>query len=159
MPGVQTYIPSVAETGQQPSSEMAGHAQNQPPKEHVARVAALIASGKLSSAKAELDSLQRSYPASPQVRQLRRQWDSQNAGMVRESAGKKEETPKADLRQQEEEWNHRVAALLARGQYGESRRRRESMARGKSREPGCTGYWIQDFRDSAPPEYLCVRHG
>jgi len=120
MPGVQTYIPSVAETGQQPSSEMAGHAQTQPPKEHVARVAALIASGKLSSAKAELDSLQRSYPASPQVRQLRRQWDSQNAGMVRESAGKKEETPKADLRQQEEEWNHRVAALLARGQYGEA---------------------------------------
>jgi len=142
-PGMQTPISSVAEIRQQPVLEIKARASNQPPKEHAARIAALMNAGQLSYVKTESDNLQPSHPASLQVRQPRRQWEPQNTGLAQESAGKKEETLKADLRRREEEWSRRLAAIMARGQYGEA--------------AGVLNQWLADNPASAAAQDMGAR--
>jgi serine/threonine protein kinase len=91
-----------------------------PPKEIVSLISALVSSGKLPSAKVELDRLQRIYPRAPAVMQLRQQWELKNTILNQERTRKEEEQTKAAWKQREDEWSHRVGALLTRGQYGEA---------------------------------------
>ncbi len=102
-----------------PSGDIA-NAGNQPAQDLLSRISTLIAAGKLSSAKAELDKMQRSFPSAPQIVQLRKQWEFQSAAMAQEKMRHKEALLNAGARRLEEEWNRRLSTLLARGQYGEA---------------------------------------
>jgi tetratricopeptide (TPR) repeat protein len=116
----QTTTPVVRGLQQTSSSEQKESLVNQPPQELVSRISGLIGSGKLQIAKAELDKLQRIYPSAPRVLQLRRQYEARNSIVTQERTQKEEEQLKAARQQKEDEWNRRLTALLARGQYGEA---------------------------------------
>jgi serine/threonine protein kinase len=93
---------------------------SQPPKELVSQISALISAGKLPSAKVELDRLQRIYRITPAVLQLRQEWELRNSILNQERTRKEEDQTKAARKQREDEWSHRIGALLTRGQYGEA---------------------------------------
>jgi hypothetical protein len=93
----------------------------QPPPESVMRISTLINSGKLQTAKAEIDQLQRSYPGSSRISALRRQWQAKDAAATQEQTFKDQEQQlNATRRQKEDEWNRQAAALFANGKYNEA---------------------------------------
>jgi hypothetical protein len=117
-------VPSSGEAQQKSPDAKNGIAAMQPPPESVARIAALIDSGKLQTAKTELDKLQRAYPNAPQVYALRKRWQAKvtvkESSENLEKARKEEERLTAARRQREEEWNRQLAALFSRGKYVEA---------------------------------------
>jgi serine/threonine protein kinase/tetratricopeptide (TPR) repeat protein len=119
-PVPQTTLPAAKGLQQTSSGEQEESYVKQPPQEVVSRISGLIGSGKLQLAKAELDKLQRIYPSAPRVSQLRRQYEAKNSIVAQERIQKEEERLKATRQQKEDEWNRRLAALLASGQYGEA---------------------------------------
>ena len=87
-------------------------------KERIGRVAFLIDSGRLQQAKAELDKLQQTYPAMPDVLTLRRRLQ---AKLAAEERGQKEEEQQIKMRRQrEEDLGRQASDLFARGKYGEA---------------------------------------
>lgn len=92
----------------------------QPPQESVSRISALINSGKLQTAKAEIDQLQQAYPGSSRVSAMRRQWQAKDAAAAQEQTLKEQEQLNAMRGQKEDEWNRQAAALFATGKYNEA---------------------------------------
>lgn len=90
-------------------------------QKQLARISAMIQSGKLQSAKSELDKLRRLYPDSPEVNTLRRRWQSRNASEAEERARREEDQKTAQRRKQKaEEWDRKIAEFLAHGKYHEA---------------------------------------
>lgn len=82
----------------------------------VTRISGLINSGKLQSAKSEIDRLQQSYPGAPQVSGLLRRWQALNSKQTMEQTRKEEELQ----RMREDEWGRQISDLLGRGKYSDA---------------------------------------
>ena len=117
----QARLSPLAENGSENlPGEDAGNTASRPPQGSVARISALINSGKLQLARAELDTLQKSYPASSRVLALRRQLQTRDSAATQEQSLREQEQLNAARRQKEDEWNRQVNALLANGKYNEA---------------------------------------
>jgi tetratricopeptide (TPR) repeat protein len=119
-PNDQSALAALKEVEAKSGAANQGAADGQPAQELFSRISALIDTGKLQSAKTELDKLQRGYPADPEVLKLRRRWQAKNTKDIQEKARIEEEQQKAARRQKEDEWNRQVADLLTRGKYNEA---------------------------------------
>jgi serine/threonine protein kinase len=120
-PKNQSAFAGTDESAQLLMEEDPGSIIIQPPQETVTRISALINSGKLQTAKAEIDQLQRSYPGSSRMSALRRQWKAKDAAAIQEQTFKDQEQQlNATRRQKEDEWNRQVATLFANGKYNEA---------------------------------------
>jgi tetratricopeptide (TPR) repeat protein len=95
-------------------------ASGQIPEGLLARVSALVDSGKLQSARREIDRLQQSYPEAPEIMTLRKRWQAKISGGTRQQARTQEKQQNAALNQNETEWNRQLAELVAAGKYNEA---------------------------------------
>ncbi len=87
----------------------------------VARVSALIGSGNLITAIAELETLQQIYPRAPEVAALRRRWEARNAEKARALTRKEEERKETARLQREEDRARHVVQLFTLGKYNEAK--------------------------------------
>jgi serine/threonine protein kinase len=89
-------------------------------KESIPRISSLINSGRLQTAKTQIDLLQLTYPDSPELSELRKRWQASNSKQIQEQMHKEEEQQKALLKQKEERWNRRLDEFFALGKYDEA---------------------------------------
>lgn len=90
-------------------------------QKRLARVSALISSGKLQNAKVELDKLQQIRPEPPGLPELRKRFEARNSKMASDIARKEEEQKAAGRKRKEEESTRRLAEMFAHGKYDEAR--------------------------------------
>ncbi len=96
---------------------------SQIPQALLARVTAMIDSGKLQPARSEIDRLQQSYPEAPEILTLRRKWQARNYKEIRQQQQirkEEEQQQKAVQGTTDEEWNRRLTELFAGGKYSEA---------------------------------------
>jgi len=84
----------------------------------VAKAYRLIRAGKLDEARAEIGRIAQLEPPPQQLAALQRKWDLRNGELSRERRLAEEA---AALRREEQEWESRMAAALARGDFGAAR--------------------------------------
>jgi serine/threonine protein kinase len=90
-------------------------------KAGLARISYLIRSGKLPTARAELERLQVTYPGAPEVLLMRRRLEAKVSQATRERTLKEDEERAAAQQKKEEEWTRRVVDLYTAGNYSEAR--------------------------------------
>jgi hypothetical protein len=83
----------------------------------LARLSNMISSGKLASARTELDRLQKAFPNSPEIKAVRKRYEAREA---QEQARRDEELRRVMQKQKEDEWNRKLSQLFALGKYDEA---------------------------------------
>ncbi len=84
-----------------------------------ARVSALIQSGKLARAKAEIDKGEKLFPGRPEILEMRKEWAAKNAEMPPQSQGA---AVQGNAGKTDETFARRVDDLYRRGNYSEAQR-------------------------------------
>jgi serine/threonine protein kinase len=132
--------PIAVDLKQNPPSENDGNASGSPPQALLSRISGLISSGKLQTAKAELNKLRQTYPTATQIVALRKQWESKNAAIALERTRRKQEQVNTAQQQKEERWNQQLSALLERGQYVEANKTLDLWLAENPESPGAQGF-------------------
>jgi serine/threonine-protein kinase len=120
-----------------------GATNGQPPRELLARVAALTDSNSLQAAKAQLDRLQQMYPRAPEVMTLRKRWQAKSSNEAQEQLRREEEKQRTARQQREDEMARQLTEFFARGRYDEASNLLNSWQAENSLSPRAQEYRVK----------------